>query len=818
MNMKRIVALLSFTSFAITIVLGQKKYEMVVEKSDDTNVVIKTDEIVQTYFREQEGHIGNIEQSYLSCPDDKHPHVIDLGIGTKWACCNVGASRPEEIGGYYAWGEEEEKEVYDWNTYKHSDGNSWACRDLGNDICGTVYDVAHVKWGSNWRLPNTDDIKQLIDKCSFEEMSVNSVFGLNFIGPNGGSIFIPFADYPTLSIYGSKYGPKTKRGFLLWTGMSYGLYSAHRLSCMLDVPQLEDSPFFRCGGESVRPVFGYNPTDLVLSTTVIHGLIGDTYAVGIKSGSGSYAVESSDAGVALVTMEGAMVNVTAMDEGEATIIVTDTNSRKSATILVVVAGAGIGDTSRAYLTCPDDRHPHLIDLGLPSGTKWACCNMDTNDPMKQSPMNHGCIYSWGDTEASLTNNTLLWNNKCEHYKYKSDPIGYQYLGDDISGTSYDVAHVKWGGSWLMPSLDQTYELLDYCIYDRVKIDGANYVKFTAANGGSIILPETKPIYYYWTSKQAPKNQSYAHILCISPEYLYQVLKNYRCNTIYVRPVSYESAMRLTTNGLDLFVGENKTSVILSGKDFYTKEYAYVAESSDRNVATAVVEGRSVKVKAVGKGSAVITVSDRMNVQSATITVIVTDGVSCPDGHHPHAIDLGLPSGKKWACCNIEASTPEAFGRYFSWGGNIHVSKDEYDWKTYECCDGTEETCKDLGGDISGTVYDVAHMRWGDNWCMPNSADINELIDHATSRWTTYKGVSGRMFTGSNGNSIFLPQAGFKRGKYSSMFASGFWSSTKPAETSNSPNSYAHVFLIHPETVGLGENRRCEGFNIRAVCK
>ena len=54
-----------------------------------------------------------------SCPDANHPHAIDLGLpsGTKWACCNVGASAPEQYGGYYAWGETHEKSVYNWDTY-----------------------------------------------------------------------------------------------------------------------------------------------------------------------------------------------------------------------------------------------------------------------------------------------------------------------------------------------------------------------------------------------------------------------------------------------------------------------------------------------------------------------------------------------------------------------------------------------------------------------------------------------------------------------------------------------------------------------------
>ena len=62
-------------------------------------------------------------ESYLSCPDNHHPHLINLGLpsGTLWACCNVGATTPEGSGGYYAWGETEEKsEGYDWKNYIYS--------------------------------------------------------------------------------------------------------------------------------------------------------------------------------------------------------------------------------------------------------------------------------------------------------------------------------------------------------------------------------------------------------------------------------------------------------------------------------------------------------------------------------------------------------------------------------------------------------------------------------------------------------------------------------------------------------------------------
>lgn len=82
-----------------------------------------------------------------SCHDVNHPHAIDLGLpyGAKWACCNVGANTPEGYGGYYALGETEEKEIYNWSNYIHCDGNYNTCHNIGNDIAGTQYDVAHEK-------------------------------------------------------------------------------------------------------------------------------------------------------------------------------------------------------------------------------------------------------------------------------------------------------------------------------------------------------------------------------------------------------------------------------------------------------------------------------------------------------------------------------------------------------------------------------------------------------------------------------------------------------------------------------------------------
>ena len=136
-------------------------------------------------------------KNYLSCPDNNHPHMIDLGLpsGTKWACCNVGANKPEDYGGYYAWGETETKSTYIPKTCIHYDGTKETYRNLGSDIAGTQYDVAHVKWGGSWVMPSKEQMKELLENCTYKWTINNGVKGGIFTGKNGCSIFLPATGY-----------------------------------------------------------------------------------------------------------------------------------------------------------------------------------------------------------------------------------------------------------------------------------------------------------------------------------------------------------------------------------------------------------------------------------------------------------------------------------------------------------------------------------------------------------------------------------------------------------------------------------------------
>ena len=119
--------------------------------------------------------------------------AVDLGLSVKWATCNLGASSPEEYGGYYSWGETEEKSCYDWTTYEYYKDASYT--NIGSNISGTQYDVVRAKLGGNWRMPTVSEMEELVNNCTWTWTTLNGVNGQFVTAPNGNSIFLPAAGY-----------------------------------------------------------------------------------------------------------------------------------------------------------------------------------------------------------------------------------------------------------------------------------------------------------------------------------------------------------------------------------------------------------------------------------------------------------------------------------------------------------------------------------------------------------------------------------------------------------------------------------------------
>ena len=187
----------------------------------------------------------------------QYAEAVDLGLpsGTLWASCNVGATKPEEMGGYYAWGETEEKTDYTKDTYLYWSNQFNGGDDIGENICGTNYDVAHVKWSQGWQMPDLDQIKELLENCSHEVVEQNNVKGMKFTGTNGNSIFLPITG---LYIGNKVYGKDDY--CVYWTGIPptplgtavYYLYVDGKGETHWDY--LPENRYYRYYGMPIRPV------------------------------------------------------------------------------------------------------------------------------------------------------------------------------------------------------------------------------------------------------------------------------------------------------------------------------------------------------------------------------------------------------------------------------------------------------------------------------------------------------------------------------------------------------------------------------------
>ena len=192
------------------------------------------------------------------------------------------------------------------------------------------------------------------------------------------------------------------------------------------------------------------------------------------------------------------------------------------------------------------------------------------------------------------------------------------------------------------------------------------------------------------------------------------------------------------------------------------------------------------------------------------------------------VDLGLPSGTLWATCNVGADSPEEYGDYFAWGETR--PKDSYTWVSYIYAEGTSYSDPRLTKYCTSSSFgnngftddlitlqpedDAATANWGSGWCMPTADQWRELWDNTFTSWTNRNGVEGPLFTAANGNSLFLPAAGYR--DEGSLYCAGsygdYWSSSLGTDYPRS----AWCFGFSSGDYSMGNDSRGCGLSVRAV--
>ena len=626
--------------------------------------------------------------------------AVDLGLtsGVKWATCNVGASAPEEYGDYFAWGETEPyyssqdpltwkdgKTGYNWASYKYELGTGWQgpfskyvtenSDNIGNVDNNTELDpeddAAAVNWGGSWRMPTIEEWQELLDECTWTWTTQNGVSGrLVTSNTNGNSIFLPAAGDRTLT-----YLDNAGSLGVYWSSSLNTDYPRYAYDVIFDSYDVYRDYGGRYNGLSVRPVTDegvrVSVTGVSLNKDGLDLVEGESVSL-TASVTPSNATQptviwsSSDNTVATVDYTG---KVTAVAAGSATITATTYDGGFTATCAVTV-----NSSSPAFV-------PEAVDLGLPSGLKWASCNLGASVPEE-----YGDYFAWGETEPYyISQNPLTWKDGKEA---GYDDLSYQWCNDSFTThTKYctnnyygtvdnksvlepedDAAFVNWGGSWRMPTAEEWAELEEKCNWSYITMNGVYGSLVTSkANGNSIFLPYAghwggTDLNYtgpngvdglYWTSSL---NTDYPSRAWLFYFFYVNVSRTHygRYLGFSVRPVSDEgvrvsvTGVSLNNNSLNLVSGET-ASLTATVTPSNATQPNVIWSSSDNSVATVDYTGI---VTAVAAGTATITAKTYDGGFTATCAVTVN---SSSPAFVPEAVDLGLTSGLKWATCNVGAN-------------------------------------------------------------------------------------------------------------------------------------------------------------------
>lgn len=480
---------------------------------------------------------------------------VDLGLSVLWAPCNVGANSPEESGDYFAWGETKSKETCDWSNYSYGQSETSMTKYNLEDfkvVLEASDDAATARWGGKWRLPTKEEFEELMDECSLLWTNLNGVECIQATAQSGNIIYLPAAgqvdkfgvvDKGTLLAY---YSSTLRQDYD---------FSAEDASCRAWHFYAQAGSYDkgisakeRCYGLPIRPVWDdnvycditydsnngsgktysekhnvredielwenhfetkdkvfvgwslYAHSDSALfggkqitQNTTLYAHWKERYCtVSFKANNGTDASheETWDITESHGYWEHNFTNVGYFFVGW------NTEPDGSGTAYSKTAVSAITESMTLYaqwakVKGTENCH-EWVDLGLPSGVKWATMNVGA-----EAPEVYGDYFAWGETESK---GNYDWST----YKYGTD---YKQLtkyctapeygkdgftdGKTILDPEDDAAAANWGGKWRMPTKEECEELLneEYCTWSWATRSGVNgCIVASKINGAYIFLP------------------------------------------------------------------------------------------------------------------------------------------------------------------------------------------------------------------------------------------------------------------------------------------------------------------------------------------
>ena len=354
--------------------------------------------------------------------------------------------------------------------------------------------------------------------------------------------------------------------------------------------------------------------------------------------------------------------------------------------------------------------------------------------------------------------------------------------------------------------DREYEIIGVTGVEAY-IDGTDVIASCALTRVGVNSSDAPLLPMWFTAKKGSNQAKFRHLCTYEVLYVYNssessITFKHGGFEVMTPWYKYSDKIVLTANSFsgyeagqtdvesnEITIPAGETGTILS---WYIPRFDVTDETPDATI-------NNARLKAVVNGSAA-TSSDVLKAYknfargSAYYMQATWDGSTlnfsnefCPDGNHPHAIDLGLPSGTKWACCNIGANSPSECGDYFAWGETTpktNFTLTNYKWYSGGDDHNITKYCSNSDYGVVDNIIglqpedDAAYVNWGPKWLMPGTAQMNELLGNCTSEWTKVNGMYGYIFKSNiNNAAVFFPAVGwYNKTGLEEIEASGiYWS-------------------------------------------